>query len=239
MPTTYNGIGTHYYSKRNIETRVNVCQHCGREATLTSYDTRLWVVILFVPVFPLERKRIIDYCSHCSYHYAINLQKWQTAGQLEVSGADETYRTSPTAENAIALHQKLLAFHQNTRADEFEKELAQKFSSNAKVLAYLGASLAHLGKHEQAALNFQRALEIRPDLPEAKIGLGMELLRQNRLYDAQNMLDILDKPGAGQLYSLEPLELLGNAFQEANRHDDALRCFNRILTELPQVAQYA
>ena len=34
------------------------------------------------------------------------------------------------------------------------------------------------------------------------------------------VLDILDKPGAGQLYSLEPLELLGNAFQEADRHEN-------------------
>ena len=238
MPTTYNGIGTHYYSKRNVETRVNVCQQCGREGTLTSYDTRLWVVIVFIPVFPLERKRIIDQCSHCSRHYAINLHKWQTAGQLEISGADETYRSSPTAENAIALHQKLLAFHQTARADEFEKEIAQKFPSNAKALAYLGASLAHLGKHTDAFSYFRRALDFRPDLPEAKIGMGMEHLRQNRLHDAQNMFDILDKPGAGQLYSLEPLELLGNAFQAAGHHEDALRCFNRILTELPQAAQH-
>jgi tetratricopeptide (TPR) repeat protein len=239
MPATYNGIGTHYYGKRNVETRVNVCQHCGKEGTLTSYDTRLWVVLVFIPVFPLERKRILDYCSNCSRHYAVNLQKWRTAGQLEVSGAEETYRTSPTAENAITLHQQLVTFHQNARADEFQKELTAKFSSNAKVLAYLGASLAHLGKHDQAALHFQRALEVRPDLPEAKIGLGMELLRQYRLDDARNMFDILDKPGAGQLYSLEPLELLGNAFQEAGRHEDALRCFDRIITELPGVDQYA
>jgi tetratricopeptide (TPR) repeat protein len=239
MPTTYNGVGTHYYGKRNVEKRVNVCQFCGRESTLTSYDTRLWVVILFIPVFPLERKRIIDYCSSCTRHYAVNLQKWQTAGQLETSGAAEQYRTTPTAENAIALHQQLVAFNQNARAEEMQKELAEKFSSNAKVQAYLGASLAHQGKHDAAALHFQRALELRPDLPEARIGMGMELLKQNRLDDAQQKLDLLDKPGAGQLYSLEPLELLGNAFQAAGRHEDALRCFQRILTELPQVAQYA
>src|SRR5258706_3000734 len=95
MPTTYNGVGTHYYGKKNLQTRPGPCPHCGRAGQLTSYDTRLWFVVFFIPVIPLARKRIIDHCRVCTRHYATDLDKWETARQLEVSGALEQYRTNP------------------------------------------------------------------------------------------------------------------------------------------------
>jgi hypothetical protein len=62
MPTTYNGIGTQYYGRRNEEKRPGVCPHCGASVELSSYDTRLWFVIVFIPFIPLGRKRVIDQC---------------------------------------------------------------------------------------------------------------------------------------------------------------------------------
>src|SRR5262245_44832200 len=97
MPTTYNGIGTHYYGKSNLDTRVHNCPQCGHHTTLSSYDTRLWFVVVFLPVIPLARKRIIDDCAACRRHYAVDLEKWRTMSQLEISGADEQYRATPTA----------------------------------------------------------------------------------------------------------------------------------------------
>ena len=92
MPTTYNGIGTHYYGKKNLQSRLGVCQQCGRQTGLTSYDTRLWFVIFYIPVIPLGRKRILDYCAACTRHDPVELQKWETSKQLEISGALEKYR---------------------------------------------------------------------------------------------------------------------------------------------------
>src|SRR6266478_589740 len=74
MPTTYNGIGTHYYGKKNITKRPGPCPHCNRAVELTSYDTRLWFVIFFIPVFPLGRKRLLAYCPACTRHYAVDAQ---------------------------------------------------------------------------------------------------------------------------------------------------------------------
>src|SRR5882724_188205 len=106
MPTTYNGIGTHYYGRKNILSRPAVCPHCNRSVNLVSYDTRLWFVIVYVPVIPLGRKRIIDRCPACSRHYVTDLQKWETAKQLDISGALEKFRSDPSPENGMAAHRQ-------------------------------------------------------------------------------------------------------------------------------------
>ncbi len=36
MPTTYNGIGTHYYGKKNLQKRAANCPHCGNKVELSS-----------------------------------------------------------------------------------------------------------------------------------------------------------------------------------------------------------
>src|SRR5437879_1577427 len=237
MPTTYNGIGTHYYGKKNIEKRPGPCPHCNRQTELTSYDTRLWFVIFFIPVFPLGRKRIVDYCPACTRHYAVDAQKWETAKQLEISGAMDEHRANPKPENAIAVHQQLLKIHQTAQATDFQKKMAEQFASNAKVQAYLGGALEHVGQHEQAAAYFAKALELRPDLPEARLGIARNHIRAGRLDEARGLLDFLEKPGAAQLYSLQPLETLALGYQKASRHAEALELFARLQTELPHIAQ--
>jgi tetratricopeptide (TPR) repeat protein len=238
MPITYNGVGTHYYGKSNVESRTGSCQFCGRETALTSYNTRLWFVVFFIPVIPLGKKRIIEYCSACRRHYAVDLKKWETSKQLEISGALDKYRTNPTAESGIALHQQLLNFHQMAQAADFRKELIEKFGGTANVQCYLGAALEHQGKYPEAAAHYAKALELRPDLPDARVGVALDAIRHGRLSEARTLLDFLDKPGSGQLYSLEPLELLGNALQKTGDHADALKVFNRILEEIPAAAQH-
>jgi tetratricopeptide (TPR) repeat protein len=239
MPTTYNGIGTHYYGKKNLQKRTAACHSCGRTVELTSYDTRLWFVIVFIPIIPLGRKRIIDYCPSCTRHYLVEADKWETAKQLEVSGAQEKFRTEPTAENAIAVHQQLLHFHQLDQAAGFQSTMAEKFLDNAKVQAYLGAALTHLGKLKEAAPFYARALELRPDLPEARSGVALGYVRDGKLDEARALLDFLEKPGASKLYDLEPLNVLAQAYQKANRHNAALEVFASLLKELPKLGEEA
>jgi tetratricopeptide (TPR) repeat protein len=238
MPTTYNGIGTHYYGKSNVEIRPGTCRSCHRSVQLQSYDTRLWFVIVFIPIIPLGRKRIIDYCPSCRRHYVSDLAKWETARQLEVSGAMDTFRSSPTPENAIAVHQQMLGFHQIAEATEFQKTMVAQFPDSAKIHAYLGAAAEHIGRRDQATESFKRALALRPDLPEARVGLARNDIREGRLDEARKTLNFLEKSGAGQLYSLEPLETLAHAYQNRGDHEPALQLFNRLMEELPKVAEH-
>ena len=82
MPSTVNGIGTHYYGKSNVKNREGVCRHCNSQTTLMSYDTRLYIVVFFIPVWPLARKRIVDQCPRCTWHHAIDARQWEVSSQL-------------------------------------------------------------------------------------------------------------------------------------------------------------
>ena len=238
MPFTYNGIGTRYYGKQNLDIHPGVCRSCGRQVQLQSYDTRLWFVILYIPIIPLGRKRILDYCPACRRHYAPSLEKWETARQLETSGAMEKYRSNPTPENAIAAHQQLLGFHQVPEATELQKTMAEKFPDNAKVQAYLGSALDHMGRRDQAVEYYKRALELRSDLPEARVGLARGYIRAGQLGEARKLLDFLEKSGSAQLYSIEPLETLAYAYQNRSEHREALELFEILIREVPKVAEH-
>src|SRR5215218_1530734 len=135
MPSTINGIGTRYYGQKNVQLRPAACPHCGRGVELKSYDTRLWFVVVFIPIVPLARKRIVDQCPSCTRHYAVDAEKWETSKQLDVSGALDKYRASPTPEAAMETHQALLSYHEFEQATVFAQNMRQTFSANAAVHA--------------------------------------------------------------------------------------------------------
>ncbi len=94
MPHVVNGIGTWYYGKRNLQTHQGVCRACQRITTLSTYDTRLYVVVLMVPIIPLGRKRIIDQCAACSRHMVLPFPEWQCA-QQRTEQSVQAWRRSP------------------------------------------------------------------------------------------------------------------------------------------------
>lgn len=235
MPSTYNGIGTRYYGRKNLQTRPAVCNHCHRQGQLKSYDTRLWFVVLYIPVIPLERKHIADFCPSCSWHYVTPLHKWETARQQSVTSALQQFQQDQTPENAIHVHQQLVGFSQYNEADEFRKIIGPKFQDNASVQTYLGDALTALGRQQEALPYYRKALALSPGMPQAAVGVAREAIRQGSLDEARRLLAFLEQPGAGQKYSLQPIELLANAFQTAGRHSEALDLYGFLLKELPSV----
>jgi len=236
MPSTVNGIGTHYYGRKKPNQRVGTCSHCGRQATLSSYDTRLWFVVVYIPIIPLGRKRIVDQCSACTYHFAVDADKWESSKQLQISGAQERLRADPTPENAIAVHRELMKFHEFDEAASFRQKATGQFPASAQLQADFAEALVHFGRGGEAAAYFERAHSLRPDLPAARIGVAYIRMRTGRLDEARKLLDFLEKPGAAQLYTLEPLEDLGLALQQAGRHEEALALFAKLLEAFPNAA---
>lgn len=237
MPQTYNGVGTHYYGKKNHSSRMGVCPYCGSQRRLESYDTRLWFVVFFIPLIPLGRKRILDFCPGCTRHHAAPLSQWEMAKQLNVSGAMEEYRRQPTPETAAAFHGHLLGFHMASEAAEFRQTALVEFPDSASLHAALAEQLQQAGQLAEATPLFEKALELRPDLPEARIGVALVRISAGELDEARQLLSFLEQPGASQLYPLLALDRLAYAYQRDGRHDVALELCQRLLAEFPDVGQ--
>jgi tetratricopeptide (TPR) repeat protein len=237
MPTTYNGIGTHYYGKRNRSSRTAACRSCRRVGLLESYDTRLWVVVVFIPVFPLGRKRIIDSCPACTRHFAADASKFEQARQLQTSGSMDRFRRDPSPSAALEIHAGLLAFHQHDQAAEFRASAMEVFPDHAGLRAGLAAHLDQILEYGQAGVLYEKALALDPDLPEARAGTALRRINAGALDEAHDLLDFLKAQGAGQAHSLGPLETLAHAYQSAGRHEEALELAACLLRELPSVGQ--
>jgi tetratricopeptide (TPR) repeat protein len=237
MPTTINGIGTHYYGKKNKQARTGVCQACGGVGRLESYDTRLWFVVFFIPLVPLGRKRIIDQCPACSRHFAAKRDQWEMVRQLNVSGAMERYRAQPSPEAALELHAQMLGFHLHDDAKTFREAVVEEYPGSAVLCAGLASHLDQVGSSQEATPLFEKALALRPDLPEARVGVALRKTMNGELDEARALLAFLEEPGAGQLYSLGPLEGLAQAYQRVGRHAEVIAICKHLVAEFPRVGQ--
>jgi tetratricopeptide (TPR) repeat protein len=233
MPSTINGIGTHYYGKKNNSTRTDACKSCGKVSVLESYDTRLWFVIVFIPVIPLGRKRIMDKCPRCTRHYALDLHKYEQARQLQISSALERFRREQSPEAVLEAHGQLLAFLENDQAAQFRATALEKYPAHAPLRAQLAAQLEHAASYAESSKLYEAALKQDPELPEARVGVARRRMVEGELDEARRLLGFLEVPGAGQLHAIGPLDVLSGYFQKAGRHDDALALATVLLREIP------
>jgi tetratricopeptide (TPR) repeat protein len=236
MPSTVNGIGTHYYGKKNLQTRPGVCEFCRRDSVLSSYDTMLWFVVVFIPVIPLGRKRILDYCAHCTRHRVLSLKKWEDIKQKNLTEVMDGMKAAPNdPKAAIKVHSSLVAFGQHGEAEKVAAMMKERFSNDAGTLAYLGSTMEYLGKDAQAVPYYQRALELNPELPEAKIAVGLDLVGKGRLEEARALLKFLEAPGMNQAPGA--LYALANGYQRAGKHKEALELYQLLIERFPKIAQ--
>lgn len=237
MPTTVNGVGTHYYGKRDENSRQGVCRHCGTEGRLQSYTTRLWFVIVFIPVIPLKRVRVLDYCWRCHRHWVADPEQYEMSRQLAVSGAMEKYREEPSVDAALALHAQLLSFHMHTEADTFRLTALDQFAESAELRAGFASHLDQTGRWQEATPLYDQALERKPELPDVRNSMAWRRLNDNKLDEAYELLDFLRQSGAGQTFNLGPLETLALAYQKQGNHERVLELCEHLLREMPSAGE--
>src|SRR6516162_8985803 len=134
MPSTVNGIGTTYYGTKNLSVRTGTCEFCRRVVNLRSYDTRLWFVVVFIPVIPLGRKRIFDQCPVCTKHRAMKANDYDDLKRARIVEVTEQFQADPSAQNALAAHATILQFREFDQADKFRKAAIPLFSKDVGVL---------------------------------------------------------------------------------------------------------
>lgn len=240
MPSTVNGIGTSYYGKTDAAGRIGNCQFCGTNGRLETYTTRLWFVIFFIPIIPLKRVRLLDYCSRCSRHWVANPEQYEMSRQLAVSGALEKYRDAPSVEAALVVHAQLLSFHMHPEADQFRQTALETYPASAELRSGFAIHLDQTGRWMEATELYEAAFQLKSELPEVRNSLAWRRMNENKLDEAFELLDFLRKPGAGQSFNLGLLEQLASAYQKAGKHERTLEICEHLLQEFPAAGnQYA
>ena len=85
MPTTVNGIGTHYYGRKEASTVQGTCSSCKRFTNLSSYETREWICFVYIPLVPLRRYRILNDCQVCRRHHRLPLDQFKQRLEAEIA----------------------------------------------------------------------------------------------------------------------------------------------------------
>lgn len=235
MPSTVNGVGTHYYGKRNREKNAGVCEHCHQHVELETYETRLWFCVVFIPVIPLGRKQILDDCPSCSMHKAVPFADWEALRNEAIGeSASELRENQDDPEAALKMLGTLAAFHRTDEATKLARMMRDRHSDHALVQFSVGGWLEQNGHGSEATACFESAWKIEPDNPGYRRAWGMTLAEQGQLGEARELLSIFEQPE-----SLDPgtLYFLALQCQKHSDHAQAVELFELILGLAPALGK--
>lgn len=235
MPTVVNGIGTWYYGKSRIHTRKGTCEFCQRLGELQSYDTTLYFVVVFIPVIPLGRKRILEQCPYCQKHRIVTLKQWEEGKANAVAEQLQRLQDNPddreAIQSAIAV---AVAYQDEALFDKLAPALAGHRLDDAAIQTQLGGAYSYFARWPEAEAAYRAALAVQDD-PGTREQLAFVLLKQGRPEEAQPYLEhILRQPdpnGAGMIY------LLIEGYQAQGMHEEALSLIERRDQAFPAFAE--
>jgi len=231
MPTVYNGIGTWYYGKSNVYRNYGPCVSCGREVILSSYDTTLYFVVVFVPLIPLGKKRVICECPICKRHRHIPLAKWLKDKQEAVGQARAKYEENPR--DSRAAEELVVALAQYQERDGFLEvapDIVESHAADARVMKVVGAlyaSLGYLAKADEALCASLRAADDR----EVYEILAEVLIRQSEPEAAAPYVQhIIDERLSDKTWQLI---FLAEGYQASGEHGKALEVLDKAVEISP------
>jgi tetratricopeptide (TPR) repeat protein len=234
MPFTINGIGTWYYGKRRMYTNSGTCEFCNRTTDLQSYDTTLFLVVVFIPIVPLGSKRILNQCASCRKHRVLSLSQWESARQRDYADLEEQLQSKPNDRAVILRGVGLAIAYQDEPGFDRAVEAAQdKHLRDAGVQAALGDGHAFFARWPGAEQAYHASLAV-DDNDVIREQLAWVMLKQGRPDDARPYLEhILDhkKTESGWLFYY-----LIAGYQAQGRHEEALQVMDEFEQALPQLA---
>ena len=234
MPTTVNGIGTTYYGKKNFKTSRGQCEFCKREAELQEYETKLWFVVVFVPLIPLGRKQVLDYCTRCQKHRVLPLHKWEELKEQTIAEHTAALAQNPDdPETSLKLLHALAAFHRTDEAEKLAAGIEARFDDRADVQFQMGQWHDFRNRGAEAQACYRAALELDPGNLAAKhamvLGLAARGAADQALALAQEAPQITPQQAPSFYLAL------GQAYQQAGRHADAVAAFTAAVEAHPKL----
>ena len=237
MPTTVNGIGTHYYGKKNQTTRTGPCKSCGRVGNLESYDTRLWFVIVLIPLIPLGRKRVIDSCPSCRRHFVADADAYEQARQLQVSAARTSSAAIRRLPRLCRCTRRCSAFTSRT-GGEVPPDGPRAVPGRRRVARRPGR-----GSSSTSHRTRRRASSTRPptgssrNCPRpASRWHGGRWSRASSTRRGSSSISSRSR-GPASTMRLGPLDVMSTYYQKQGRHEEALAIAAHLLREIPEAGQ--
>ena len=234
MPHVINGVGTWYYGKRNVHRLRNVCPQCSAVGDLESYDTTLYFVVVFVPLLPLARKRVMDSCPSCGAHRVMPLAAWDKAKSEGLTGALDRLQAAPGDREAVLNALGTAATFQNEALLAVAADAqATHHPADAGLLSTLGDVNGYFARHDAAAAAYLESLKSEDD-PRVSEQLGLTLLRLGNPAAAAGCFEHVVAGADGErLWMVYQLVV---AYQAKGLHPEALALLDRVTAAFPAVA---
>jgi len=226
MPYRINGIGTGYYGRTNVSARNGRCDLCNRDATLTSYDTREWFSVIFIPLIPMTKYRIYEQCSSCRRHRRIPQEQFQRQLDEQIAPLRAAVQANPS--DALA-HEKLIlalsSFRMANEAETAARAAVAALPQNAILNRVTGNILWTKGDLGGAAAFLRRATNLDPTDRAARTSLGSVLYYERNFTEAARQLE--------EARRLAPDDravtyTLGDCYAQLQRWPDALSAFQSL-----------
>lgn len=232
MPYTVNGVGTTYFGTWNRQTQDGVCESCHRRGKLISYETWHCICVLFIPLIPLGKKQILDYCPSCSRHRVLPFKDWVKIRDQAIGETATQFSASPDdPDKAMEMHATLAAFQKQDEATRLANMIEEKFPENARVQFYLAAWYERTGKGAKGNKLFLRAFELdSADIAIRRAAL-LTFVEEGNVDQAKTMLQPF-LPGTDHF---EPAMFyaLATGFQKQGRHQEAVHTLRMLLDASP------
>ncbi|GJM24882.1 MAG: hypothetical protein DHS20C16_12970 [Phycisphaerae bacterium] len=233
MPHVVNGIGTWYWGKSDIHGVKGICEACGRSGELLSYDTRTFIVVFFVPIIPLGRKRILEQCPSCKRHNVVKYKVWQQMKNVGLPAAIEAFRASPhDREKAMESIQISVGCQDAQALDEVTAIAAPSFANDAEMQGTIGEAHAYFSKYEQAEEAFRLSLAAQEDA-DVRNALSRNLLFQSRPDEAWELIAHDLKESSDMRGGLALL--IAESYQTWGMHDAAQTVLDATIAALPNL----
>ncbi len=234
MPSTVNGIGTMYYGKRNLMKEQAYCEKCNQYLELNSYQTRTWFVFVFIPLIPLGKKQIINYCPSCTYHRVMPFKKWeQLKAESIQAGMSQMKENEKDPDACLNMHSTLDAFGSREEAKSLADIMENRFPDNFDIQMYLGTFYERIQENLPSDTCFARALEINPEDSSAKRAVGIGAVNMGDLQRGREL--ILSMEESAQ--TADVIYTLAKGYQDQEKHKEALEIFQILIERFPSLAQ--
>ena len=219
MTFTLNGIGTQTYGKLNRLERADHCDHCQTLGTLQSYDTTKYFVILFVPLIPLGKLRILDHCQRCNRWRQVNLKKWQhdkeAALRSALDGLKRNHQDADAVRTALATATQ---FQDQTLLLKLKSLVDTMTHDHETQILYASASI-YFGNPQEAITPLKHAIAAH-DTRETREHLAATLLEIGDSQQAEQYVDYVWKEPDPT--HLPMCRAIAEAYQQSNDHAAAI-----------------